>query len=55
MWTKWEFLCTECDTLMEITTYLGHVFVPRCPCPHQAVVRINKFDMEYGHGKVSNE
>jgi hypothetical protein len=46
MWTKHEFLCTECDTLMEITTYWKDQFIntPQCPCPHQAVIRINKYD-----------
>jgi hypothetical protein len=44
MWTKYEYLCTECDTLMEITTYWKNIKAPRCPCPHQAVIRINKYD-----------
>ena len=42
-WTKHEFLCTECDTLMEITTYWDDEYVrtPNCPCPHQAIVKLN--------------
>ena len=42
-WTKHEYLCTECDTLMEITTYWKDKFVPipACPCPHQAIVKLN--------------
>jgi hypothetical protein len=55
MWTKYEFICTECDTLMEITTYLKSVDEPRCPCPHQAIVRVNKFDLEGGHGVTAYE
>lgn len=40
-WIKYDYLCTECDTLIEITSYLK-VDVPKCPCSHQAVIRINK-------------
>jgi hypothetical protein len=42
-WTKHEFLCTECDTLMEITTYWKDEYIatPICPCPHQAIVKLN--------------
>lgn len=41
-WIKHEYLCTECDTLMEITTYWKDEFVrtPNCPCPHQAIVKL---------------
>ena len=49
-WTKYEYICTECDSLMEITTYWQNVAEPKCPCPHQAIVRVNKFDLEGGHG-----
>lgn len=52
MWTKYDFLCTECDTLIEITTYWDSMDEPRCPCFHQAIVRINKQELEYGHGVV---
>ena len=50
MWTKYEYICTECDSLMEITTYWQNIAEPKCPCPHQAIVRVNKFDLEAGHG-----
>jgi hypothetical protein len=31
---------------MEITTYWKDQFIntPQCPCSHQAVIRINKYD-----------
>ena len=47
-WTKHEFLCTECDTLMEFTTYWDDEYVPtpNCPCPHQAIVKLNKTRLE---------
>jgi hypothetical protein len=45
-WMKHEFLCTECDTLIEFTSYYAEVPVPRCPCEHQAVIRINAFRLE---------
>lgn len=42
-WTKHEFLCTECDTLMEFTTYWKDEYIatPVCPCPHQAIIKLN--------------
>jgi len=42
-WTKHEFLCTECDTLIEITTYWKDEYIatPICPCPHQAIIKLN--------------
>jgi hypothetical protein len=42
-WTKHEFLCTECDTLMEFTTYWKDEYIatPICPCPHQAIIKLN--------------
>lgn len=46
-WTKHEYICTECDSLMEITTYWRDEFVnpPKCPCPHQAITRVNKYTL----------
>lgn len=45
-WKKFEFLCTECDTLIEFTSYYAEVPTPQCPCEHQAVIRINAFMIE---------
>jgi hypothetical protein len=55
MWTKYDFICTECDTLIEITTYWASMDEPRCPCPHQAIVRVNKFILDSGHGVTAYE
>jgi hypothetical protein len=43
-WVKHDYLCTECDTLMEITTYWKEEFVsiPACPCPHQAIIKLRE-------------
>jgi len=47
-WMKHEFLCTECDSLMETTTYWKDQFVPTpaCPCPHHAIIKINSHKVE---------
>lgn len=47
-WIKYEWLCTECDTLMELSTYWieEYVPIPACPCPHQAIIRIGKHVLE---------
>jgi hypothetical protein len=47
-WTKHEWLCTECDTLMEFTTYWKDelVPIPACPCPHQAIIKLNTHVLE---------
>lgn len=44
IWTKHEYLCTECDTLMEITTYWKGEFVsvPACPCPYQSIIKLRE-------------
>ena len=43
-WVKYDYLCTECDTLMEITTYWKEEFVPvpACPCPHQSIIKLRE-------------
>jgi hypothetical protein len=47
-WVKHEFLCTECDSLMETTTYWKDEYVPTpdCPCPHKAIIKINSHKVE---------
>ena len=59
-WTKHEYLCTECDTLMEITTYWSDEYIrtPNCPCPHQAIVKLGSHKLpgsvfESQHSNVS--
>jgi hypothetical protein len=45
-WKKFEFLCTECDTLIEFTSYYAEVPTPKCPCYWQKVISINSFMIE---------
>ena len=44
MWTKYDYVCTNCDTLIEITTLHEEVEDPYCVCAKSAIVRINKVD-----------
>jgi hypothetical protein len=32
MWTKYNYLCTDCDALIEITTQAYPVIDPACTC-----------------------
>ena len=43
-WTKYDYVCTNCDTLIEITTLHEEVEDPYCVCAESAIVRINKMD-----------
>lgn len=46
MWTKYEYLCTDCDTLIEITTARNFdLWRPWCGCGSANIIRINKFDV----------
>ena len=45
MWTKHEYLCTNCDTLFEITTSNDLVIQPNCICSQPHVIRINRYDV----------
>ena len=47
-WIKYEWLCTECDSLMELSTYWKEEYVttPVCPCPHQAIIGIGRHVLE---------
>jgi hypothetical protein len=31
-WTKYEYLCTDCDALIEVTAYVDKVLDPACIC-----------------------
>ena len=50
MWTKYDYLCTDCDTLIEITTQQEHFFEPECPCnrdrSESKVIKINRQDID---------
>jgi hypothetical protein len=46
MWTKFDYLCTNCDTLIEITTLHTDIEDPQCVCDEPVIVtRINKQDV----------
>jgi hypothetical protein len=44
MWVKYESICTNCDTLFEITSQNPLIFEPACSCSNPHVIRINKYD-----------
>ena len=37
-WTKYEYLCTDCDALIEITAYADKVLDPACICGGLGIV-----------------
>ena len=45
-WTKYDFLCTDCDALYEITTLqnLRECFEPECACGSNKVINIGVTD-----------
>jgi hypothetical protein len=45
MWTKYDYLCTNCDSLIEITTLHTDIEDPQCVCAESAITRINKHDV----------
>jgi hypothetical protein len=45
MWTKHEYICTNCDTLFEITTTNDLVIQPNCICDQPNIIRINRYDV----------
>lgn len=51
MWTKYDYLCTNCDTLIEITTQHQSAKDPYCVCAESAVIRINKHNVT--HKKIA--
>jgi len=32
MWTKYSYVCTDCDSLIEVTSYKSPVLDPGCIC-----------------------
>lgn len=40
MWTKYSYVCTDCDSLIEVTTQAKPIIDPACICnPSTYVVR----------------
>jgi len=40
MWTKYDYLCTNCDTLIQITTTHTDLETPDCVCAEPEVISI---------------
>jgi hypothetical protein len=45
LWVKYESICTNCDSLFEITSMNPLVFEPACSCSDPHVIRINRYDV----------
>jgi hypothetical protein len=45
MWTKYDYLCTDCDALMEITTLVNiREWRGWCPCGSANIINIGVSD-----------
>ena len=46
MWTKYDYVCTDCDALYEITTLqnLRECFEPECACGSNNLINISVTD-----------
>jgi hypothetical protein len=53
MWTKYEYVCPDCDALLEVTTLQDlDLWRPWCGCGSPNLNRINKYDVtEVTHAK----
>jgi hypothetical protein len=50
MWTKFTYLCTDCDALIEITASVEPQIDPACICHASShVILLNKFDATVTH------
>jgi len=45
MWVKYEFICTNCDSLYEVTSMNALIAEPACLCGYPHIIRINKYDV----------
>jgi hypothetical protein len=45
LWVKYEYICTNCDTLYEITSMNPLVSQPACTCSIPHIIRINRYDV----------
>ena len=41
VWTKYDYVCTNCDALIEITTQVPEVMYPDCICGRSMIVSIS--------------
>jgi hypothetical protein len=46
MWTKYTYICTDCDALYEINTLqvIPECFSPECPCGSSNIIGIGVSD-----------
>ena len=40
MWTKYDYLCTNCDSLIQVTAEVFHALDPDCICGNGSVINI---------------
>jgi hypothetical protein len=40
MWTKYDYVCTNCDSLIEITAQVLEVIYPDCICGNSMIIGI---------------
>ena len=44
MWTKYEYLCLNCDALIEVSTKVTPILTPDCVCGHLSdILQINSY------------
>ena len=43
-WIKYNYLCTNCDTLIEITTLHRDIETPDCVCAEPEIISIGQED-----------
>ena len=42
MWTRYDYLCTNCDALIEVTAKAKHILDPDCICGNGSVIDIGR-------------
>jgi hypothetical protein len=45
LWVKYESICTNCDSLFEITSMNPLINEPQCTCSNPHIIRINRYDV----------
>lgn len=55
-WSKYDYVCPECDSLIEITSMDGipMSFDPVCPCGSNSVINIGVYDATVPDIDVTN-
>ena len=44
MWTKYSYVCTNCDSLIEVTSQNEPSFDPACTCEFQTFVTLTALE-----------